>query len=182
METKKYNELVEIGKRYVSEHRFESSTNELYHYGVKGMKWGVRRTHEQLSKIRKSRSRLDENKSEILSIDVLNRYKSQYRNLGHIKIDSSTNGRLYTRNGKVVAMINTEKKSDGSIWIQGLEVFGDNQGQGLGRGLLDVAVNDLGATHLSVRKTNSAAKRLYDDYGFVTYKTDGFMDYMKIRK
>ena len=59
----------------------------------------------------------------------------------------------------LIGMINTEKKSDGIIWIQGLEVFGDNRGQGFGYGLLDIAVNDLKATHLSVRKTNLKVPR-----------------------
>ena len=79
-------------------------------------------------------------------------------------------------------MINTEKKSDGTIWIQGLEVFGDNKGKGLGKELLNVAVNELGASHLSVRKTNFIAKRLYDKYGFETYASDDFMHYMKYNR
>lgn len=45
--------------------------------------------------------------------------------------------------------------------------------------MLDVAVNKLGATHLSVRKTNTIAKHLYDKYGFKTYESDDFMYYMK---
>ena len=125
---------------------------------------------------------MTKNKSEVLTVEVLNKYKNQYRNLSHIKINQNTNGRIYTKNEKVVAMINTEKKSDGIIWIQGLEVFGDNRGQGFGYGLLDIAVNDLKATHLSVRKTNLKAKQLYENYGFTVYKTDDYMDYMKIQK
>lgn len=79
-------------------------------------------------------------------------------------------------------MINTEKKSDGNTWIQGLEVFGDNKGKGLGKELLNVAVNELGASHLSVRKTNYIAKQLYDKYGFKTYASDDFMYYMKYNR
>ena len=134
------------------------------------------------TKIKQSRLALTKNKSEVLTVEVLNKYKNQYRNLSHIKINQNTNGRIYTKNEKVVAMINTEKKSDGIIWIQGLEVFGDNQGQGFGYRLLDIAVNDLKATYLSVRKTNLKAKQLYENYGFTVYKTDDYMDYMKIQK
>lgn len=131
-------------------------------------------------KVSDSRLLLSKYKAEKISIDILNKYKSQYRNLSHIKIDDSTNGYIYTDNGKVIAMVNTEKKSDGFIWIQGLEVFGDNKGKGLGLALLDIAVKDLKATHLSVRKTNSVAKRMYDNYGFSTYKMDDYMYYMNI--
>lgn len=131
-------------------------------------------------KISDSRLSLSKYKVEKLSISILNKYKSQYRNLSHVKIGDSTNGYIYTDNGKVVAIVNTEKKSDGFIWIQGLEVFGDNKGKGLGLALLDIAVKDFKATHLSVRKTNSIAKRMYDNYGFSTYKMDDYMYYMSI--
>lgn len=117
--------------------------------------------------------------AEQLTPQVLNKYKNQYNNLKRVKIADNTSGRIYTKNGKVVAMVNTEKKPDGTIWVQGLEVFGDNKGKGLGKELLDVAVNEFGASYLSVRKTNFIAKRLYDKYGFETYASDGFMYYMK---
>ena len=38
------------------------SSNELYHYGVKGMKWGVRRTPEQLGHKRR-KSEIEKSKS-----------------------------------------------------------------------------------------------------------------------
>ena len=146
----------------------------LSHHGIQGQKWGVRNgpPYPLYSKSRLGRG-------ESLTSQTLDKYKNQYNNLKHVKITDNTNGRIYTKNGKVVAMVNTEKKPDGSVWIQGLEVFGDNKRKGLGKELLNVAVNDLGATHLSVRKTNSIAKHLYDNYGFKTYDSDDFMDYMK---
>ena len=79
-------------------------------------------------------------------------------------------------------MVNTEKKSDGHIWIQGIEVYGDNKGKGYGKKMLDLAVSDMGATHLSVNKNNKVAKNLYDRYGFKTYDEDDTMYYMKIKK
>lgn len=182
MKKDRMESAIAAGKQWLNDRSYITNSNELCHHGILGMKWGVRRTPEELGRIRKSRESLSENRSEKLSKDILNKYESQYSNLRHVKINSSTNGLLYTKHGKVVAMINTEKKPDGSVWIQGLEVFGENRGKGLSRGLLDVAVKDLGATHLSVRKTNTIAKRLYNNYGFTTYESDGFMDYMKLKK
>ena len=146
--------------------------NELYHHGVKGMKWVVRNgppyplySNGQLGR------------AEQLTSQTLDKYKNQYNNLKHVKIADNTSGRIYTKNGKVVSMINTEKKSDGNIWIQGLEVFGDNKGKGkgLGKELLNVAVNEISAYHLSVRKTNFIDKQLYDKYGFKIYTPYDFI-------
>ena len=68
------------------------------------------------------------------------------------------------------------------LTLQRNKVFGDNKGKGLGEKLLNVAVNQLGASHLSVRKTNFIAKRLYDKYGFKTYASDDFMYYTKYNR
>lgn len=107
----------------------------------------------------------------------LNRYKSQYRNLSHIRINDNTNGFIYLDDDKVIAIISVETKDDG-VWIQGLEIFGDYKGTGLSYSLLDTAVKELHADHLSVRKTNTIAKKLYDKYGFKVYKQDDYMYYM----
>lgn len=40
-------------------------SNELYHHGIKGMKWGVRRTPEQLGHITKSRNTINDRISEM---------------------------------------------------------------------------------------------------------------------
>jgi ribosomal protein S18 acetylase RimI-like enzyme len=125
------------------------------------------------------RSALSSMTREIISQAVIKKYKDQYPRLSHVRVSSNTKGYIYTENGKVKAMINTETKSDGKIWIQGLEIFGDAKGKGLSYGLLDIAVKDLNAKYLSVNKSNSVAKHLYDEYGFSKYDEDDNMYYMK---
>lgn len=87
---------------------------------------------------------------------------------------------MYSSKGKLQAMINTEIKQDGAIWIQALEIFGESKGKNLSYALLDIAVKDMGATHLSVNKKNAIAKHVYDQYGFSVYKEDNNMYYMNI--
>jgi ribosomal protein S18 acetylase RimI-like enzyme len=109
----------------------------------------------------------------------INEFKKQYRQLSHIRTNKDTFGYFYSIDGKLQAMVNTEDK-DGEIWIQGIELFGDSKGKGLSKYLLDLAVMDLGATHLSVNKKNSIAKHLYDKYGFEVYDEDDTMYYMRV--
>lgn len=109
----------------------------------------------------------------------IKKYKYQYRQLSHVRVNSNTEGYLYLIDGKVQAMINTEDKN-GDIWIQGLEIFGDAKGKGYSKYLLDIAVNDLGATKLSVNKSNTIAKKVYDKYGFKIYDEDDNMYYMEL--
>lgn len=109
----------------------------------------------------------------------LDKYKRQYSNLNHVRINENTKGIMYINDGKVVGIVNTEKK-DGDVWIQGLEVFGDNKHKGIGYYLLQYAVKDLKATKLSVHKTNKNAINMYKLYGFKTYQEDGYMLYMSI--
>ncbi len=186
----------------IPDFRMFEQSNELYHYGIPRRSgrypWGsgerpyqsakslekikIHSNQSQRGKIEQSRSKLLKNKSVDLTEEQLNKFKSQYKNLNHVKIDSTTKGKLFlSKDNKVVAMINTEKKNDGTNWIQGLEVFGDNKGTGLSIGLLDIAVKELGADHLSVRKTNKVALKVYEEYGFQTYESNNFMNFMSIK-
>jgi ribosomal protein S18 acetylase RimI-like enzyme len=116
---------------------------------------------------------------EKITNSSIKKYKNQYKQLSHVRVNSNTEGYLYIIDGKVQAMINTEDKN-GDIWIQGLEIFGESKGKGYSKYLLDIAVNDLEATYLSVNKNNMIAKKIYDKYGFEVYDEDNNMYYMKI--
>lgn len=151
-------------------------TDEIQHHGVLGQKWGVRNGPPY--PLMASGKQLF--KSEKVTASTIKQYSSQYRQLNHVRVNSNTSGEILTRNGQAIGMVNTEKKQDGNTWIQGIEVFGNNKGKGLGTQLLDKAVNDYGATHLSVNKGNKIAKAMYDKYGFKTYKSDSVMNYMRL--
>lgn len=78
------------------------NNNYLSHHGVQGQKWGIKNgppyplnSNEKLGR------------AERLTSQTLDKYKDQYNNLKHVKITDNTNGRIYTKNGKVIAMVNT---------------------------------------------------------------------------
>lgn len=127
-----------------------------------------------------SRNKINKFKSIELNENNLKKFKNTYKNLSHVRIDDSTIGKLFIDNNNVVGMINIEAKPNGEKWIQGLEIFGKYKGTGLSLGILDIGVKDLGAKYLSVRKTNTIAQKIYKKYGFTVYKSDDYMDYMKL--
>lgn len=114
--------------------------------------------------------------------EYITEFKNTYPSLSHIRISDNTKGNLYTTSNrdKLVAIINTEDKN-GEIWIQALEIFGKFKGSGMSLGLLDIAVKDLNATHLSVNKKNTIAYKLYLDYGFTVYDETTSMYFMSIK-
>lgn len=114
-----------------------------------------------------------------LSNAVIDRFKDTNPRVRSLRINDHTKGFAYLDpDDKLIGVVNTEKKPDDTIWIQGLEVFGDNKGKGFGKALLKVATDELNATRLSVRKSNEIANKMYNDYGFKTYKSDDYMHYM----
>lgn len=84
---------------------------------------------------------------------------------------------LKSRN-KVVAYL-IANKIDGNWWIEALEVFPAYKGYGLSENLMDIAVNNFGATYLTVAKKNKVAHELYKKYGFKDYKDNGAALIMK---
>ena len=167
------------------------------HHGILNQKWGVRNgppypldskifTGSRLksgggSKTTKHRITNSLHREDI-SDGVVKKYNKQFRNLNRVRVNKSTKGYIYSKNGTPYGMVNTEKKDNGVVWIQGLEVFGNQKGKGLGKELLDIAVKDLGATNLSVNKYNEVAINMCNKYGFKTYKKDDVMLYMKVKR
>lgn len=160
------------------------------HHGILGQKWGVRRfqntdgslTEEGKKRYHSTNSRLSKYSQEDISNDTIAKYKSQAKQLSHVRVNKDSKGKIFTDKGKLVGMVNTEKKSDGNTWIQGVELFGESKGKGLSYDMLDYATKELGATHLSVNRSNKVAKHVYDKYGFEEYDSDDSMVYMKLKR
>lgn len=70
-------------------------TNEIYHHGVKGMKWGVRRTPEQLGHIIKSRNVIDDEITEMKKISGFRSKKQEDIMRDFIERDNSRVRKTY---------------------------------------------------------------------------------------
>ena len=148
--------------------------NELYHYGMpkRSGRYPYGSGDRPYQGIERKSVQINEKR--------LKKYKKYRDRLAHVKIDNNTEGKMLVKNGRLVGLVNVEQKEDGIKWIQGIEVFGVNKGKGYGKELLDYAVKRMGATNLSVRKTNKIALNMYKSYGFKTYESTDYMDFMKI--
>ena len=105
----------------------------------------------------------------------------QYK-LTHLRYGDNYNGYIFIdKDGELACFVQTEDKSS-KIWIQALEVNKKYRSQGLGKQLLDFACKTLKARYLSVRKTNTVAIKMYEKYGFVTYKETDYMYFMKLNR
>lgn len=116
-----------------------------------------------------------------LSKSIIDKYKSDYRQLSHIRINKNTKGYVWLDGDSLVGFINVEDK-DGEKWINSFEIFGKYKKHGLSKQMMNVAMRDLKATHLSVNKKNNVAIKIYKSIGFNTYKETDTMLFMSINE
>ena len=116
-----------------------------------------------------------------LSKSIIDKYKSDYRQLSHIRINKNTKGYVWLDGNSLVGFINVEDK-DGEKWINSFEIFGKYKKHGLSKQMMNVAMRDLKATHLSVNKKNNIAIKIYKSIGFNTYKETDTMLFMSINE
>ena len=116
-----------------------------------------------------------------LSKSIIDKYKSDYRQLSHIRVNNNTKGYVWLDGDSLVGFINVEDK-DGEKWINSFEIFGKYKKHGLSKQMMDVAMRDLNATHLSVNKKNNVAIKIYKSIGFNTYKETDTMLFMSINE
>lgn len=125
---------------------------------------------------------LDKFNKQVLTQEVLDKYKEQCASFGHCRISNMSKGYVYVDKGdKIVAFVNVVKKPDGIKWIQALNVRPNYQGYGLYEQLMKVAVRELGGTDIESPPKNDTAKKVYAKFGFHTYTDETTTHAMSIR-
>lgn len=115
-----------------------------------------------------------------ISENVIPKYKKEYKFLSHIKTGKNCKGYLFFYDKELVAVLSVEYKENGENWIQAIEIVKKYQGYGLSEQLLDIALKEFNATHLSVNKNNELAIYIYKKKGFVVYKETDTMFFMRL--
>jgi ribosomal protein S18 acetylase RimI-like enzyme len=101
--------------------------------------------------------------------------------LHNVRIHDNTNGAIYIDdNDIVVGYFAVEKKKNDEYWITALEVSTEFQSKGIGVDLLQIAVDNYHATHLSCDKDNQKAFTMYKKYGWEVYKETDQTYFMKL--
>ena len=120
--------------------------------------------------------------SKFISVPMNNQnikfYKDQAKGLSHIRTGNNCKGKIFIENKdgerRVVGFYNLETKDNNEVWLQGIEVMPNYQGQGIGSLLLQDAIQN-GAKYLAVKKTNTVAKSMYIKHGFKRFDTTDTM-------
>ena len=114
---------------------------------------------------------------------ICKKLSSKYKYLKHLRVQDNTLGYFFLKDSssdEIVSTIMVETKSDGTKWIQALEINSRYQGYGLGKQTLNYACKTMGAKYLSVYKDNKIAFEMYKKYGFRIYDETQYMYMMTI--
>ena len=135
----------------------------------------------------KGKLKLSSFKKIRITNDLIKRYKDKYPQLKHVRCKDTSeyicDGYIWLDNDKLVCNVGScEYRDDHSKYIVSLEVSNEYRGYGLSKQLLDFAVNKMKCSKLSVSKSNTIAKKIYDDFGFKVFHEDDNMYYMEYDK
>jgi len=101
--------------------------------------------------------------------------------LQHVRVTKDTHGAIYIDNSDVVVgYVAIEKKANGERWITALEVSTEYQTKGFGTDLLQIAVDEFHADHLTVNRDNDRALQMYLKHGWVVSEATDKMYFMKL--
>ena len=109
-----------------------------------------------------------------LNRNTINRYKNTREGsfLSRFSINSTTQGYMLIKQGKIVGAVSVERSNDGNRWISELEVGQEFRNKGFGKILLSHA-KQLGGTNITVPKTNNELLHLVLTNGFTAYRDTG---------
>jgi ribosomal protein S18 acetylase RimI-like enzyme len=127
-------------------------------------------------------------KADYKYIPLTPKYVKQYAPQGsfkvglqHVRVTKDTHGAIYIDNSDVVVgYVAIEKKANGERWITALEVSTEYQTKGFGTDLLQIAVDEFHADHLTVNRDNDRALQMYLKHGWVVSDTSDKMYFMKL--
>lgn len=123
-------------------------------------------------------------KREKISNSIINKYKDQQKSLKHIRFNTDIDGYIWIdkKQDKVAAILSVIEKPDRTRWVQAIEIGTSYRGYGLSKMVMNIAINELHADHLSVSKKNKVAIKLYKSLGFSEYKSTDSMIMMQLKK
>lgn len=110
----------------------------------------------------------------------IDRYKTNYKNLKHVKTGDDYDGCMWIEKATdtFIAIVQCNIKTN---YIVALEVSGKFRRQGIAKELLKVARQDYSAKYLSVSKKNDAAIKLYKESGWKVIDESDHMYFMEYK-
>lgn len=156
------------------------TNDELYHYGVKGMKWGVRKKHRASDKSRKPKERLvlqskTKNGKLVKGIQVkenkISNFLAKYNINLQKQIDATKNLELYDEKSNKIGDLQLFHESPTSLNITWLGINERSRGKGYAQAAMNMAENyarksGLKQLTLEVPGISPDARHIYEKQGF----------------